>query len=68
MQNLLLKTLILTAVALPGLAISAPIDVADAVTQIGTDGSAAITAIGVVVITLAALAMVYKWVKGTIFS
>lgn len=39
-----------------------------AVTLISTDGTAAITAVGGALIGLAALAVVFKWIKGAIFS
>lgn len=64
-----LNTLLLAVVALaPGFALAAPVDVAPAVDQLSTDGTTAITAIGGAVIALAALAVVFKWVKGAIFG
>ncbi|MCB1878077.1 MAG: hypothetical protein KDH88_19045 [Chromatiales bacterium] len=44
------------------------IDVTGAVDTITTDGTAAITAVGGALIALAAVAVVFKWVKGSIFS
>ncbi|WP_066015667.1 major capsid protein [Endozoicomonas atrinae] len=46
----------------------AEIDVSAATTAITTDGSTAITAVGNSLIGLAALAVVFKWVKGAIFG
>lgn len=46
----------------------AAIDVAPAVTQISTDGGMAITAIGGAMISLAAVAVVFKWAKASIFG
>lgn len=64
-----LMTYILFALfsAAPGLA-SAAIDTTPATDLLGVDGTAAITAIGGAIIALAALAVVFKWVKGAIFS
>lgn len=45
----------------------AAIDVSAAVTQITTDGTAAITAVGTALIGLAALSLVFRWVKATFF-
>lgn len=42
-------------------------DVSDAVTYIETNGAASISAIGGVLITLAALVLVYKWAKAALF-
>lgn len=39
-----------------------------AVTAITTDGTAAISAVGGALIGLAALAIIFKWIKGAIFS
>lgn len=46
----------------------AVIDVSAATTTITTDGTAAITAIGGALIALAAVAVIFKWVKGAIFG
>ncbi|KEI70790.1 MULTISPECIES: major capsid protein [Endozoicomonas] len=46
----------------------AEIDVSAATTAISTDGSTAITAVGTALIGVAALAVVFKWVKGAIFG
>lgn len=45
-----------------------PIDVTDVTAQITTDGTAAIVAVGTALIVLAAVAVTFKWVKGTIFN
>lgn len=42
-------------------------DVSDAVAYIQTNGSTALAAIGGVLITLAALVLVYKWAKAALF-
>ena len=46
----------------------AAVDVTAATTALTTDGTAAITAVGGAIIGLAALAVVFKWVKGAIFG
>lgn len=46
---------------------NAAIDVSAAVNTITTDGTAALTAVGIAVIGLAALALVFRWVKATFF-
>lgn len=46
----------------------AAIDVTPAVTQITTDGGGAISAIGAAMIGLAAIAVVFKWAKASIFG
>ena len=46
----------------------ADIDVTGAVTAITTDGTAAITAIGGALLSLAGIAVVFKWAKGAIFG
>lgn len=58
---------VLAASAAP-LYAQAAIDVTDATTKITTDGTTAITAVGTALIGLAAVAVVYKWVKGSIFG
>lgn len=45
----------------------AAIDTTAAVTSISTDGTAAITAIGTAIIGLAAVAMIFRWVKASFF-
>ncbi len=62
-----------TAVALvSGLAMTSPafaaVDVTAATTSITTDGTVAITAVGSALIGLAGVAVVFKWVKGSIFG
>jgi len=47
---------------------SAAIDVSAATTYIGTDVTAALTAVGGAVILLAALAMGFKWIKAMFFG
>ncbi|HDV5479469.1 TPA: hypothetical protein RI770_003428 [Vibrio cholerae] len=68
----MVKQYITRAVALGSVVVAsashAAIDVAPAVTQISTDGSAAITAIGGAMIGLAAVAVVFKWAKAAIFG
>lgn len=46
----------------------AAIDVTGATTSLTTDGTAAITAVGTALVGLAAVAVVFKWVKGAIFG
>ncbi|MRI32691.1 hypothetical protein EOPP23_06785 [Endozoicomonas sp. OPT23] len=46
----------------------AAIDVTAATTALTTDGTAAITAVGTALVGLAAVAVVFKWVKGAIFG
>ncbi len=46
----------------------AAIDVTGATTAISTDGSAAISEIGGAMLGLAALAVVFKWAKASIFG
>lgn len=49
-------------------AASAAIDVTAATGAITTDGTAAVTAIGGAMIALAAVAVVFKWAKASIFG
>ncbi len=64
-----LKTLALLAVAgVATMPAFAAIDVTGATTALTTDGTAAITAVGTALIGLAAVAVVFKWVKGAIFG
>lgn len=60
--------MILMMVGNQAMAAAAAVDVSEAVTQIGTHGTAAITSVGTVIIVLAAVAVVFKWVKGAIFG
>lgn len=46
----------------------AAIDLGDAVSSITTDGTAAITTIGGAMIGLAAVSVVFKWAKASIFG
>lgn len=47
---------------------NAAIDVSGVIESITTDGTSAITAVGVALLTLAGIAVVLKWVKASIFS
>lgn len=47
---------------------NAAVDVAAPVATLTTDGTAAITAVGTALLALAALAVVFKWVKAAFFS
>ena len=44
------------------------VDVSAQATSLQTDGLAAIGAIGAVLVTMAGVAVVYKWAKGMIFG
>lgn len=57
-----------TASVLFTTASNAAIDVSAATDTLSTDGTAAITAVGGAIIALAAIAVVFKWVKGSIFG
>ncbi|MGI9282862.1 MAG: major capsid protein [Endozoicomonas sp.] len=46
----------------------AEIDISAATTALTTDGTTAITAVGTALVGLAAVAVVFKWVKGAIFG
>jgi len=46
---------------------AAEIDITSALTSINTDGTEAITNIGKALIGLAALGLVFRWVKGALF-
>jgi hypothetical protein len=46
----------------------AAVDVSATVTQLTTDGTAAITAVGTGLLALAGIAVVFKWVKAAFFS
>ncbi len=46
----------------------AAIDVTGATDVISTDGTTAITAVGTALISLAGLAVVFRWIKGSIFG
>lgn len=71
MQNVK-KYGLVTAVAVPAIvaadSASAAVDVSAAVSTLTTDGTTAITAVGVGLITLAGVAIVFKWVKAAFFS
>lgn len=67
MQKKLLRASPLLLALLAG-ASHAAIDVTAATTAITTDGGGAISEVGQALIGLAALAVVYKWVKGAIFG
>jgi len=47
---------------------NAAIDVTGPVGELTTDGTAAITAVGTALLALAAVALVFKWVKAAFFS
>lgn len=47
---------------------NAAVDVTAPVATLTTDGTAAITAVGTALLALAALAVVFKWVKAAFFS
>lgn len=47
---------------------NAAVDVAATVTQLTTDGTSAITAVGTALLALAGIAVVFKWVKAAFFS
>lgn len=47
---------------------NAAVDVTAMVTDLTTDGTAAITAVGTALLTLAGIAVVFKWVKAAFFS
>jgi hypothetical protein len=47
---------------------NAAVDVSGPVTAFTTDGTAAITAIGAAMLTLAGIAVTYKWAKATFFG
>ncbi|MCH7306488.1 major capsid protein [Acinetobacter higginsii] len=44
------------------------VDVTAPVTQLQTDGTTAITAVGTALLALAGIAVVFKWVKASFFS
>jgi hypothetical protein len=58
--------------AITSFALTAPVHAANeadaAATTLGTDGSAAINTVGGTMLTLAGLAVVYKWAKAQFFS
>lgn len=47
---------------------NAAVDVSSVVTQLTTDGTSAITAVGTGLLALAGIAVVFKWVKAAFFS
>ena len=63
-----IKYLSIPALLLAGQSAMATTVADAAVTEISTNGTAAITAVGGALIGLAALAVVFKWVKGSIFG
>lgn len=65
------QIVVLSAVFLSAVAASpamAAIDVSAATTALVTDGTAAISAVGVALLTLAGIAVVYKWAKAAFFG
>lgn len=64
MNNMLAMSLL----AFSGGTLAEGIDVAAATTAITTDGTTAITAIGTAMLGLAAVAVVFKWAKASIFG
>lgn len=48
--------------------VNAAVDVSSTVTQLTTDGTSAITAVGTGLLALAGVAVVFKWVKAAFFS
>lgn len=67
MQKKLLRASPLLLALLAG-ASQAAVDVSAATTALTTDGSAAISLVGNALITLAGIAVVYKWVKASFFG
>lgn len=63
---------LVTAVSVPAIvaagSANAAIDVSSTVSTLVSDGTTAITAVGVGLITLAGVAIVFKWVKAAFFS
>lgn len=47
---------------------NAALDISATVTQLTTDGTSAITAVGTALLALAGIAVVLKWVKAAFFS
>lgn len=62
------KLLVASLLALVAGASQAAVDVSAATTALTTDGSAAISLVGNALITLAGIAVVYKWVKASFFG
>lgn len=59
---------VLSASALGATSANAAIDVSGVVDSLVTDGTTAITAVGVGLLTLAGIAIVFKWVKAAFFG
>ena len=66
-MNLKRKLAILSLIVLASNTASAAVDVSGVVTAVQTDVSAGITAIGAMLLTLAGLALTYKWLKAMFF-
>ena len=66
----MLRKISIAAVALLPASVFAQgnVDVTAQATSLQTDGLAAIGAIGAVLVTMAGVAVVYKWAKGMIFG
>lgn len=65
------QIVVLSSVFLSAVAVSpafAAIDVSAATTALVTDGTTAISAVGVALLTLAGVAVVYKWAKAAFFG
>lgn len=67
-KSVVLNTAMAVSLSIISVASHAEIDVQAATTAISSDGGTAIAAIGTALIGLAGTAVVYKWVKGAIFS
>lgn len=72
MKDNIKKYGLVTAVTVPVLTLAnsanAAVDVSSTVDTLVADGTTAITAVGVGLITLAGVAIVFKWVKAAFFS
>jgi hypothetical protein len=65
----MLRKISIAAVSLlPASVFAQNVDVTTQATALQTDGLAAIGAIGAVLVTMAGVAVVYKWAKGMIFG
>lgn len=67
-KSVVLNTAMAVSLSIVSVASHAEIDVTAATSAISGDGGTAIAAIGTALIGLAGTAVVYKWVKGAIFS
>lgn len=67
MKNLLKSALVAVSLAFASVSHAVPIDVTAPTAQISTDGTAAVTAVGLAIIGLAAVSMTLRWVKATFF-